>query len=205
MPTGDSDGDLWKHWYELPTDNLAQRQGDIFQKLVVPLLPHDLPAISPPPSEPPDIVWDIAYGNWITLSASCDIDEKHKQGYVLIAQVLPVELATLRAKDQKELDQKCEVIRRGWDPVRFLLPGCPDVDPTFPLSFVQYRTQAFVPLQYLRASSNGPRLRLRAPFREKLGIWAGSGFSRVGIEDSMNIPPFLKNLFAMQVLKASED
>lgn len=192
----------WHNWYELIDDAQGLRQGDLFRNLTVALLPEDLPQIPEPPADPPAFKLDLVKGDWIVLSASCDVSEEKASGQVLLGIVLPATEKHLNAKGSKELEEKLEVIRRGWDPARFLLAECPGADPAFPLSVVQYRSQSLLPMGYVRRQCLKPRLRMRAPFREKLGAWAGAALARVGIEDSANIPPFKKQLFAAQIVRA---
>jgi hypothetical protein len=201
--------EYWKYWYEVISDERGLRQGDIIRQTVVALLPHDLEPIAPPPAEPPPITCDMALGDWIVLSASCDVAERIENAHVLLARVLPADSERLGVSPgnpnaRKELSEKVEVIRRGMDATRFLLAECPAIEPELPLSYVSYLPHALMPLSYVRRHCRGPRLRLRPPFREKFGQWAGTALSRVGIEDEAAIPRATKSLFAAQILRAHE-
>lgn len=180
------------------------RQGDIMRDMVAVLLPQTLAPISKD-AEAPALDLELAEGDWIVLSGSCDVEERVDRGHVLLARVLPVTETTLGAAGAKALAEKVEVIRRGWDPARFLLAECPAIDPAFPLSFVQYRSQLLLPIGYVRAHCAGRRLRMLSPFREKLGIWAGAALSRVGIESDQDIPPLRGQLWAAQILRGMDE
>jgi hypothetical protein len=200
--TSPAPASYWQNWYEVINDLPELRQGDLFRDLTVALIPEDLPQLPASPGVSPTIDVELTKGDWIVLSASCDVSGDKLHGHALLASVLPATEQTLNASGQKALEEKMEVIRRGWDPARFLLAEFPSSAPPLPLSFVQYRAQALMPLAYLRRQCVGPRLRMRPPFREKLAAWAGSALARVGIEDSENIPQFKKQIFAAQIVRA---
>ena len=202
--TAPEPGTYWQHWYTIVEDSRGLRQGDILRNLTVALLPGDLADLPQQPTATPTIRLDLALGDWIVLSASCDVDERKADGQVLLAHVLPTTEKTLGASGAKDLKEKQEVIRRGWDPTRFLLAPCLGITPELPLSFTQYRTQALMPLAYLRRQCATPRIRMKPPFREKFAVWAGAALARVGIEDAENIPPFVSSIYAAHILRAGE-
>lgn len=128
-----------------------------------------------------------ARGDWIVLSASCDVirgDDTH----VLLARVLEATAENLGAENAKVRKQRTEILRQGYDWRRFLLAPFDAATPAFPLSFAEYAHQRFLPLAYMRAHCAGQRLRLLSPFREKFGNWAAANLGRVGVEDSCQIP-----------------
>lgn len=168
-------------------------------------LPQDLPRldIDPPDDTPLETHPTFARGSWIILSASCDID-RAVDTHVLLARVIDASQTNLRAESTKVHKDKLEVLRQGYDPARFLLAKNDNTDPPFPQSFVEYRQQVFLPINYLRRQCDGSRLRLKPPFREKFGNWAGANLGRVGIEDAAQIPR-ITGFSASAVLKIVDD
>src|SRR5207253_1578987 len=78
-------------WYEIVEDS-SLRQGDIFRKLLVFAFPQDLPILGrdPTPEEviPVNAAWYV--GDWIIMSASCDVDrETATYPFVLVCRVWP--------------------------------------------------------------------------------------------------------------------
>lgn len=182
---------VWDHWYEPVEGNDTLRQGDIFRGLLVYTLPQDLPAPDTPPAPgsriPVDVVW--ARGDWIIMSASCDVDRPADvYPHVVLGRVLPPTRDVLGTKSDKEHNERIEVIKKGLEPGRFMLSECPSAAPPFPQSVVQYRVHLTMPSSYLRRNCAGQRLRLRSPFRESFGNWVGANISRVGPETHTLIP-----------------
>lgn len=179
---------FWEDWYEIVEDS-SLRQGDIILNLCAFALPQSLPVLrnAPGQNDPLPVEWIL--GDWIIMSASCDVDRgSEKYPYVLVGRVLEATSDKLGVKEKK-LDGVIEVIRRGWDPTKFLLAECPALKPPFPRSFVPFRPHLTLPLDHLVRACVGKRLRLRSPFREWFGSWVGSNFSRVGIAEASQIPP----------------
>lgn len=177
-------------WYQVVEDTTL-RQGDIFQKLLAFALPQELPVLKEPPKPdeliPVEAGWEV--GDWILMSASCDLERSAvKYPYVLVCRISPA--TSLGAKSDKKLRDQQEVIRKGYDPLRFLLAEHPD-DPFLPLSVVVFRPHLTLPSDYLRRACVGRRLRLRSPHREAFGNWVASNFSRVGVEDNVQVPKFI--------------
>lgn len=179
-------------WYEIVEDKTL-RQGDIFLNLFVCSIaqsleaPRDLSTTGTPVAIPTE--W--AVGNWIVMSASCDLDRgPDKYPYAVLCRVHPALPEGYQAGKDKSHNQRLEVIRKGYDPQRFLLAEHPRV-PEFPLSFALFRPHITLPLTYLEGSCSGKRLRLNPPHREAFGNWVGANFSRVGIEDPQQIPRFV--------------
>jgi hypothetical protein len=166
--------------------------------------PQDLQVTPDPPSDDAELTvtpqWAVA--DWILMSASCDVDRAVTiYPHAILGRVLPATFQTFNANNQKEFDERAEVIRKGLEPTSFLLAGHPDALPPFPLSFVHYRTHFTMPTDYLRRKSD-TRLRLKHPFREAFGAWAASNMGRVGPETAALIPEFTKT-FPKHTLRAN--
>jgi hypothetical protein len=181
--------DVGESWYEVVADD-SLRQGDIVRDLTAIWLAPDLPVLS---EESEAAKVEFARGDWIVLSASCDLD-RMTPSQVLMARILPATHEILQTKDEKTRRERLEVLRRGFDPLRFLLPPHAK-DPKAELSFVTYRSQVLLPIAYVRKHCTKLRLRLRSPHREKFGNWAGTNLARVGVEDAEQIRFAGKDLF----------
>lgn len=174
--------EISRSWYEIVRDQ-SLRQGDIFRSVLGFWLPDGLPLTDPSGEESLAIDAHYERGDWIVLTASCDL-QRDTDTHALLARVIEATASNLNnSQTDKERLERLEVIRRGFDPLRHLLAEHPE-DPKLPLSFVGYKTQVLLPIEYLRRNCTGPRLRLRSPHRERFGLWAGANLSRVGIEDS---------------------
>jgi hypothetical protein len=184
---------VWDHWYELVVGVNTLRQGDLFRNLLVYSFPQDMqiPAALPAPGTRitgVEVEW--GHGDWIILSASCDVDRRTGlYPHVVVGRVLPVGPESLGSPDEREQKHRFEVIRKGLDPSKFLLPECPTATPALAQSIVQYRVHLTMPADYLRRNCTGERLRLRHPLREVFGNWVGTNISRVGPENDLLIPP----------------
>jgi hypothetical protein len=187
-------------WYEVVNDK-SLRQGDIFITLYAFWLP---PGIKPPtkPGEKFEVTVEYELADWIILSASCDID-RIKEGHVLFARVFQASDKYLKVKTDTERRERLEVLRRGFDPQRFLLAEHTG-KPELPISFVGYRTQVLLPVDYVLEYCKGDRLRMRPPHREKFGAWAGANLGRVGIEDAdqIGLPGKVPYIGSAQVLRS---
>jgi hypothetical protein len=194
------------YWYDIPVGP-ELRQGDIFRRLLVMWFPQDLPVGMDLPRDAEELTVkpEWAVGDWIVLSASCDVD-RNAQSYpqAILGRVLPVDLETFGAKTEKELMERTEVVRKGLEPTKFLLPEHPGTQPPFPLSIVTYRVHHTMPTDYLRRNSAGRRLRLKHPFRESFGTWVAANIGRVGPETSTLIPEFIKT-YPAHTLKANRE
>lgn len=193
-----------EYWYEEVTGG-PLRQGDIIRDLSVPWFPEDLDPDSAPPDSVVQFTARVTKGDWIVLDASCDLDQ-HRCTQILVA---PVKSATQQmlgvVNKEKEYKERLEVLRRGLAEARYLLPEHVGAQPPFALSFVEFRQHLLVPIEHLERNANArPRLRLRSPFREQFGTWAGGCLARIGPEDHTLIPPFLPKLFDAQKLRAVE-
>jgi hypothetical protein len=180
----------WQQWYEVVEESELW-QGDIIPGLYASTFPQDLPVRRVPPKANEKIPVKGGVGDWIVMSASCDLGRGPSQyPHVLVGRVLPATAEKLNVKPD-DLNETLEVMRRGWDLRRFLLAPYPPFG--FQLSFVQFRHHLTLPLNYLERACSEKRLRLRPPFREWFGIWVGSGFSRVGLDDNTQqiLPPFV--------------
>lgn len=202
--TSPTSNPFWRDWYDLVTSP-ELRQGDIFRGLLAYWLPQDLSSVVEglDGSAEQSVRILSTRGDWIVLSASCDI-VRGDNTHVLLARVAEVNDANLRADGPKSLQNKVEVLRQGYDPARLLLAEFGDAEPPFPMSFVEYRQQVFLPLQYLKAQCAHPRMRLKSPFREKLGSWAAANLGRVGVEDHAQIPR-KAGFSASEVLRTVDD
>lgn len=179
----------WDHWYEV-VEGSSLRQGDILRDVRVYVLPEDLPLETPEKDRPEDVKVEHDRGDWIVMSASCDVvRDPTSYPWVLLGQVLPATEERLQVTSPKEFRKRIEILRRGLFPTFFLLANHDRIDPVFLLSFVQFRGHFTLPSAYLgRAVVGRQRLRLKSPFREMFGNWVGENFSRVGVEDGMNLP-----------------
>lgn len=186
------------YWYEL-VENDSLRQGDLFRGLLVYWLPRDLPLAADAGA-----THHLEYtrADWIILTASCDLDQR-RSTHVLMGRVVEATPEFLKCQSEKEYQQRLEVVRRGLDPGKFLLPGSSRVNPPLEMSIALFRTQVLLPVEYLQRNCTGPRLRLQHPFREKFGNWVGARFSDVGPEDHVQIPPITR-IFEKHVLDAQE-
>lgn len=206
MPVSDELRDVGWSWYETIDDD-SLRQGDIFRGFVGYWLPDDLPVLDPANGNAMgNVAAQYERGDWIVLSASCDIQPGRAGGpvqQVLMGHLYECVAENLNgAKSDKDVRERIEVLRRGLDPMRFLLPEH-RAEPRLPLSFAVFRVHVALPLGYVRRNCIGPRLRLKPPHRENFGAWAGQCLGRVGIEDAEQIR-FEKThgLYPGQVLRA---
>lgn len=180
-----------EQWYEVVEDS-SLRQGDIIRNLYAFGFPQNLPVRREHPALRERIPTRGDVGDWIIMSASCDLERGHTvYPYVLVGRVLPATADKLGNIAGDRLSETLEVMRRGYDLRRFLLAPYPGIEPAFPLSFVQFRPHLTLPLDYIKRSCVGRRLRLRPPFREWFGNWVGSSFSRIGIEDTAQVARFV--------------
>jgi hypothetical protein len=187
-------------WYDVVTES-EFRQGDILQGIVACWLPAEIPGRSEVPADGEDVGFDLSWAklDLVVMSASCDIVRGNPQ--ILLARVLPATEETLKVTG-KQFQERLEVMSRGQYPARFLLSPHSE-RPDFPLSYVEYSTQFLLPLDYVRRVSVGARLRMRHPFREWFGTWAGNNLGRVAIEDEHKIPSFTGGrLYDAQALRA---
>jgi hypothetical protein len=183
-----------QYWYEQATPP-PFRQGDIVRDVTAAWLPADFS-----PERNP--VVDTSIADWIVLEASCDLDQG-RCAQVLLARVIEANAVNLKTNDAKSLNERLELIRRGGYVTRFMLAEHPHSK--LPLSFVEFNTRVMLPHEYLkRVSAASGVLRLKSPFREQLGNWVGSCFSRVGPENETLIPAFTK-LHDAHRLKALDD
>jgi hypothetical protein len=200
--------DVGAYWYDIVTDD-SIRQGDIFRNLLVGWLPDDLPVPTPgEESKLREASLQFGRADWIVLSASCDVQPGRgsNQRQVLLGRVFACNEENLKdVKTAKDLKERVEVLRRGFDPMRYLLAQH-TAEPELPLSFAVFRIQLTMPLAYLQKCCQGPRLRLDSPHRERFGNWAGACLSRVGIEDAEQVsfdkdPP----LYPAHILRSIPD
>lgn len=180
-------------WYDV-VEGSDLWQGDIIRNLLAYAFPQDLPILDAPPAPdaelPVKAEWEV--NDWIVMSASCDLDRAlDKYPFVLVCRVWPASAARLGVSKPGKLEQQREVIRKGYDPLRFLLAEHP-AEPHLDLSFAEFRPHLTLPREYLRRACVGKRLRLKPPYREWFGNWVGANFSRVGIDDDAQITKFIE-------------
>lgn len=209
MSVSDDVRDVGNFWYEVVTDD-SIRQGDIFQNLLVAWLPDDFPLAEQGKEEETldKAKLQFVRSDWTVLSASCDVQPQRASAdqTALIGAVLRCSPENLNnAKTDKDLRERVEILRRGFDPMRYLLAPHTS-DPALELSFVYFRLQLTMPLAYLRRSAIGPRLRMKSPHRERFGNWSGECLSRVGIEDAEQVR-FVKDqgIYPPQILRANPE
>ncbi len=193
--------DYSSSWYEVVTD-ASLRQGDIFRELLVFRPNEDV--------EPSDVasvpdghaLMDYDRGDYIVMSASCDVAQSGYP-YAVLGRIVEASESILKVTG-KDYKPRIEVLRQGLVPSQFLLAGSLTITPAFAQSIVTYKVHALLPVQYLKKCCTAPRLRLKHPFREKFGNWVGSCFSRVGPEDHTLIPR-VTQIFPSHILAANPD
>jgi hypothetical protein len=196
---------FWTHWYELAAfDNL--RQGDILRGLTVLWFPQGLTVDEAKVAtrENIEVEPDYKKDDWIVLTASCDM-ENNPNAQVLLGRVFEANQANLKAPNDAQFKERLEVLKRGQYPNRHLLAEFEDGAFRFPQSVVDFHFHALMPIQYLLRAAASPRLRMKSPFREQFGNWAGGCISRVGPETSMQIPKIVEHLWDKQILRATAD
>jgi len=196
---------IHEHWYDIPAGP-ELRQGDIVRGLLVMWFPQNLRIDAPPATDDAKITVtpEWAVSDWIVMSASCDVDrDATSYPQVLLGRVLPATLANFGVKTEKEFRERAEVVRKGLEPTKFLLPEHPALQPPFALSIVTYRVHATMPADYVRQNGK-ERLRLKHPFRESFGAWVASNIGRVGPETPTLIPEFAKT-YPAHTLKANTE
>ena len=195
----DTETHFSRHWYDVVAGD-SLRQGDILRGAAGAWI------ASLPETEDSAPVVERARGDWIVATASCDLEQRTVSN-VLLCQLLPASIKTLREKTDKDLAIRLEVLRRGLEITKFLLAESTDLTPEFPRSVVIFRTQVLLPATYIRSLCVGPRLRLKHPHRERFGAWIGGCFSRIGVEDDASIPKPDKTPFVapVHVLRSDHD
>lgn len=202
--TEEGEEDHWKDWYTVVAEgDTALRQGDIFRDLPVFWLSSEnqMPPENPAEHDP---VYEARQSDWIVMTSSCDLAQRRCH-QVLLAEVFPANAENLKADSEKVHKERVEVMRRGYDPRKFLLAECPAVDPRWPRSFAAFWNQVSMPLEYLEQACTEDRLRLAHPFREKFGNWVGKNFSEVGPEDESQIPVATDRLYSTHILRNVEE
>lgn len=190
-----------EHWYEV-VQGETLRQGDIICDLPVFFLKDDQDL----PSEVSDgevtVSGTFARGDWVIVTPSCDLDTG-RSTQAILALCVPVTDENLKAQSRTDRDQKLQVVSQGLDPSRLLLPEHAS-EPLFPLSIVSnLRLGTLPPAAIKRFVGDRRRLRLRHPFRERLGNWCGQWISRVGPENETLMPRFAK-VYPKHVLAQNE-
>lgn len=190
-------------WYEI-VQTADLRQGDILQEL--PVFMQDSTAALPSPGAATGgasitVPGAYALATWVVLSPSCDLDTGRAR-QVLLGHCVEATIQGLSAQGEKDFQQKLEVVRMGLDPSKFMLPKH-EAEPCLPLSIVTTRSLAMLALEPVKQFVSGKaRLRLRHPFRERLGNWCGQWISNVGPENRSLIPRFTQ-VHAKHVLDAN--
>lgn len=203
-PNSPSTAQAAKHWYEI-VSGPSFRQGDIIGGLPVFFLDEseELPTVVDEDDvRKIPVNGKYILGNWIVVTPSCDLDTGRAK-HVLLAYCAEATDRNLKAQGQKDRDQKLQVMSQGLDPSHMLLPESAD-EPAFPLSFADIRSLGSLPIVVVRRFVGSKRrLRLKHPFREKLGNWCGQWISNVGPENEMLMPRFAQ-VHSDHILKQNE-
>lgn len=204
--TGDDGVDYWDHWYEVvdePPPERELRQGDILRDVTPAWLPDDLEIDE---EEDPDLETKVHFGapeTRIVLTASCDLDARSFP-HLLLAPIRTADKENVGPDlSDKYLERRLEALRRNLLPRQFMLSEFPDMD--FPRSFVMWQDLVYLPRAYVLRAVEGPRLRLRHPFRERFGAWVGQRMSDVGPENEAQIPKYPKNPQTHDIVDAVTD
>lgn len=199
--------EYWEHWYEVSDDG-SLRQGDVLRDLVCYRLSEALrpPAGDSDPKENAEAdVVEWIRRDWVILTPSCDLQQGRVPG-VILAEVHEVTRTFLGySETAKEYNTHVEVIRRGRDPTKFLLPEHPNLVVQFPLSVILLRNLVFMPPGYLEGPARAPHIRLRHPYREKLANTFAALLSDVGPEDAGNIPRLASQVRAKHIIELVDE
>ncbi len=173
-------------WYEV----VSQRellQCDLLPNLTVPVI------VTPAEGDEGDadaaVSAEIAYDEFtfdaIVLTQSCDLANKKVLSAVVAQYVDWIKIAAQEGYTNAEKRRRQqERIRKHSVPHYALLAERPGT-PGLPWSTVDFRQLFTVPVAYIedRAVEVGERLRLRAPYRERISQAFGSYFSRVAVPE----------------------
>jgi hypothetical protein len=166
-------------WYEVCASDLLM-QGDIIQRCEV---------LTPVPSSTEGADRIEAESSWadlIVVTQSCDLVNRGKIDYVLLAEIYPYDLLVEadRARGKRDFEsakfrEKCV---QGAFPAYFLLKSV-DGELALPWSLVDFRKLHTLHISTLRVrtANLGARLRLRAPYREHFAQAFARYFMRVGL------------------------
>ena len=199
LPT--STAQVAEHWYEV-VQGEKLRQGDIIRDLPVFFLKDDQDLPTEVSGEEVTVSGTFTRGDWVIVTPSCDLDTGRSTQAILALCVAATD-ENLKAQGRTDRDQKLQVVSQGLDPSRLLLPEHA-TEPVFPLSIVSnLRLGTLPPAAIKRFVADRPRLRLKHPFRERLGNWCGQWVSRVGPENDTLMPRFAQ-VFPKHILAQSE-
>lgn len=176
--------------YEV-VDGQELEQGDLIKKF-----PVYVPEYNHLMSEKRDIVEKTAYQleakeyryNVIVMTQSCDLRPNKIKSVVLCPYWSLEEMSKMHEKFRpKKMHEK---IRQGNIPNLHMLNACALNELPQGIQIVDFHSVFTAPFVFLTqfAASQGSRLRLRSPYKEKLSQAFGHFFSRVGLPD--DIPPF---------------
>lgn len=126
--------------------------------------------------------------NVVVMTQSCDL----RPGKINFVALCPYwSLEEMLAKDERLRPKKMqEKIRQGHIPNYYMLHECFLSEMPHGIQIVDFRLMFTMPFDFLTqfAESQGKRLRLLSPYKEKLSHAFGHFFSRVGLPQ--DIPPF---------------
>ncbi len=192
----------WEHWYqEIAEGDASLRQGDLLVGVTAFAFPQSIQVPGAQTEGPTSVLTEIlAKADFVVFSASCDVARVTPSNpYVLLGPVKNI--ADFKGGLAGRDEDRFEVLRRGAVPAAFLLAEYHSATIKRPISAVSFRPHLTLPIQYvIRVASMQRRLRLRHPFREQFGAWIAANFGRIGVEDSQQVPPFVKTMNASTML-----
>lgn len=171
-------------WYEVVEGGTLE-QGDIlFQCPVSVLVSKTIPS-----SPEGRVEVDIQTIDVIVITQSCDLENDKTSDVVLCAH-WDVENAKQQGLPVGKKDALPE-IQKGRRPRYTLLNRCALVNPSLDLRIVDCGRVFCLPFSYVQelAIQQGPRLRLRSPYREHLSQAFARFFMRVGLPQDINLNP----------------
>jgi hypothetical protein len=174
-------------------DGQELEQGDFVKRCPV-YVPEYIPTIA----EETDAEKTIKYSlqtkeytfNVVVMTQSCDL-RPDKISFVVLCPYWSLE--EMIARDENLRPKKMqEKIRQGYIPNYHMLHECRLSKMPHGIQIVDFRLTFTMPFNFLTqfAESQGERLRLLSPYKEKLSHAFGHFFSRVGLPQ--DIPPFTK-------------
>lgn len=170
-------------WYEL-TEGEQLEQGDILFEcpVVVPNTPLPLSEL-----HRTEISADIITYNVVGMTQSCDLENSKVQDVLLCTHW---DLEEAKQADPSLAKKNALVeIKNGRRPCYTLLNRSDLLNPSMDLRIVDCRKVFCLPLSSVQqlAVSQGPRLRLRSPYREYLSQAFARFFMRIGLPQDIQI------------------
>lgn len=169
-------------WYEL-AEGRALEQGDIlFQcPVFVPLIPS-FPFVADQ-----EVLFDVAYYDMIVMTQSCDLENNKLSEVVLCAHW---DVDTAKQKDKALAGSGAlREVKSGRRPRYSLLNRSSLIQPLLNVRVVDCGKVFCLPLPFMRelAEHQGPRLRLKSPYREHLSQAFARFFMRVGLPQDIDV------------------